>query len=409
MAMRNIDFEALRSLRDRHGAAFPRGRVVCREGDTTSEFYVVLQGSVEVSQKDKATGEKRILFTVPAGGFFGEMSCFSGLPRSATCIAAEDSVLLYFNQDTAIQLLRASPRFALGVIQSLCDRLRNANERIARLEESGATPAPPVQTAATQPTAAKQALATMASNAAVAAAAAGRDVPPPEYNRAFLWGKLTQCPVSGTKFTALNVRPDVAKVKTRDSDFREVYEGANPGWYLVYVCPECLFAAYPDDFNNLPAPEIAAINNTIVQRKEIAAAHDLNGERSVEAAMAAYRLAVHCYSLRGPNHQRMGGLYQRLAWLCREVGDTQTEQRYLAEALLAFRSALEQPKPSEPEAELMLLYTVGEINLRLGNPVEAVKTFAQASQHAEFKKQPEIQRLTRDRWTEARGMARPRA
>ena len=408
MAMRNIDFEALRSLRDRHGAGFPRGRVICREGDTTSEFYVVLQGSVEVSQKDKATGEKRVLFTVPAGGFFGEMSCFSGLPRSATCIAAEDSVLLYFNQDTAIQLLRASPRFALGVIQSLCDRLRNANERIAGLEAPGAqpeprTPAPPVS-------AAKQALSKMAANAAVAAAtAAGRDVPAPEYNRAFLWGKACQCPVSTTRFTALNVRPDVAKVKSRDSDLRDVYEGANPGWYLVYVCPDCFFAAYPDDFADVAPTEVAAIKATLAQRKEIAAGHDLNGERSLEAAIAAYRLAVHCYSLRASDHQRMGGLYQRLAWLCREAGESQTEQRYLAETLMSFRSALEQQKPSEPEAELMLLYTIGEINLRLGNPVEAVKHFAQASQHPEFKKQPDIQRLTRDRWTEARGMARPRA
>jgi CRP-like cAMP-binding protein/uncharacterized protein (DUF2225 family) len=403
MAMRNIDFEALRSLRDRHGAAFPRGRVICREGDTTSEFYVVLQGSVEVSQKDTSTGEKRVLFTVSSGGFFGEMSCFSGLPRSATCIAAEDSVLLYFNQDTAVQLLRASPRFALGVIQSLCDRLRNANERIARLETPSPPAAPP-----SQPTAVKQAISTIASNAAVAAAAAGRDVPPPEYNRAVIWGKLCQCPVSNTRFTALNVRPDVAKVKSRDTDFRDIYEGANPTWYLVYVCPECLFAAYPDDFAALSAAESAAIAGTLAQRREIAAGHDLHGERSLEAATAAYRLAVHCYSLRAPDHHRMGGLYQRLAWLRREAADSQAEQRYLAEAIMSLRAALDQPKPRPPEVELALLYSIGEISLRLGNPVEAVKSFAQASQHPEFKKQPDIQRLTRDRWTEARAMARPR-
>jgi uncharacterized protein (DUF2225 family)/CRP-like cAMP-binding protein len=404
MAMRNIDFEALRSLRDRHGAAFPRGRVICREGDTTSEFYVVLQGSVEVSQKDTSSGDKRVLFTVAAGGFFGEMSCFSGLPRSATCIAAEDSVLLYFNQDTAIQLLRASPRFALGVIQSLCDRLRNANERIARLEAPSSPAAPPAPAAPARP-----AVNTMASNAAVAAAAAGRDVPPPEYNRAVLWGKLCQCPVSNTRFTALNVRPDVAKVKARDTDLRDVYEGANPTWYLVYVCPECLFAAYPEEFAALPATEATAIASTLPQRREIAAGHDLHGERSLEAAAAAYRLAVHCYSLRGPDHQRMGGLYQRLAWLSREAGDAQAEQRYLAEALMSLRAGLDQPKARPPEVELAMLYSIGELHLRLGNPVEAVRSFAQASQHPEFKKQPDIQRLTRDRWTEARGMARPRA
>ena len=131
---RNIDFEALRGLRDRHGATFARGRMICREGDTTSQFYVVLQGSVEVSQKDRLTGQRQVLFTIPPGGFFGEMSCFGGLPRSATCVAAEDSVVLSFTQETAVQLLRASPQFALGVIQTLCDRLRGANERIGALE-----------------------------------------------------------------------------------------------------------------------------------------------------------------------------------------------------------------------------------------------------------------------------------
>ena len=60
---------------------------------------------------------------------------------------------------------------------------------------------------------------------------------------------------SSTRFTALNVRPDVAKVKVRESDFHEVYEGANPSWYLVYVCPVCLFAAYPDDFGNVAAED----------------------------------------------------------------------------------------------------------------------------------------------------------
>jgi CRP-like cAMP-binding protein len=133
---RNIDFEALRALRDRHGATFPRGRMICREGDTTSQFYVVLQGSVDVSQRDRLTGQRRVLDTIPPGGFFGEMSCFGGSPRSATCVAAEDAVVLSFTQETAIQLLHASPQFALGVIQTLCDRLRGANERIGALENA---------------------------------------------------------------------------------------------------------------------------------------------------------------------------------------------------------------------------------------------------------------------------------
>src|SRR5437763_15788032 len=105
-AIRNIDFEALRALRDRHGAVYPKGRVIFRHGHTSPEFYVVRQGSVELSLTDKDSGVKQVLHIAPPGDFFGEMSCFGGDPRSATAIANEDNtVLLQFNQETAISLL----------------------------------------------------------------------------------------------------------------------------------------------------------------------------------------------------------------------------------------------------------------------------------------------------------------
>src|SRR5205814_8268955 len=81
----------------------------------------------------------------------------------------------------------------------------------------------------------------LASSAAAAASAARpgavvKDVPPPEYDKAKFWGKVVVCPVSNTRFMALNVRPEAFQLKTRDSDFREVVSGPNPLWYVVYAC-----------------------------------------------------------------------------------------------------------------------------------------------------------------------------
>jgi hypothetical protein len=345
------------------------------------------------------------------------MSCFSGLPRSATAIAAEDSVLLFFNQDTAIQLLRASPRFALGVIQTLCDRIRGSNERIARLEAGGAVAAAPPAPASAQPTPARPsasasavAIAAATARPTTAAPASGaREIPAGAFDRQLYWAKVVTCPVSQVRFSALNVRPEATKLKARESDLREVYDGPNPLWYLAYVCPDCLYAAYPDDLPTLTSTEIARLASGSAARREMAAGADLAGERSVEAAFVAYRLAVDCYLQRPPNPQRLGGLYQRLAWLAREMKDEEAERANLAEALAQYSAALEKQRPTEPLAELMLIYTVGELSLRLSKPAEAVRFFAQASQHPEFRKQPEIQRLCRDRWTAARDLARPRA
>src|SRR2546425_528094 len=302
--VRNIDFEALRGLRDRHGAAYPKGRVIFRRGDTSPEFYVILQGSVELSITNPETGAKSVLLIAPAGDFFGEMSCFGGQPRSATAIANEDStVLLHFNQETAIQLLRASPRFALGVIQRLTDRVSIANAKIEELSAQLAGGA-----------------SARAAASAARAANPTRDVPPPAFGR------------------------------------------------------------------------------------QLAAGRNLGGERQIEDASAAFRLAVDCYSLRSPNHQRLGGIYHRLAWLCRERADAANETRYLAEALQQYLSGIEQAQPPDPTVELMTLYLIGELHLRLGDPVAAVTWLQKASQHPAFRQQPEVQRLTRERWGEARAM-----
>src|SRR5687767_5431418 len=116
-----------------YGVKYPRGWVIFREGDTSSDMFVVLDGSVELTIRDPDSGETRLVRSVAKGEFFGEMSCFLGRSRSATAIAAEDSVLLTFNKDAAIQMLRTRPRFAVGVIQTLCDRIVRDGETIVKL------------------------------------------------------------------------------------------------------------------------------------------------------------------------------------------------------------------------------------------------------------------------------------
>ena len=70
---------------------------------------------------------------------------------------------------------------------------------------------------------------------------------------------------------------------------------------------------------------------------------------------------------------------------------------------------MKDSRPTDPVLELTTAYSIGDLHLRLASPTDAVKWFAQASQLPEFKKQPEIQRLLRERWLEARDIVRARA
>ncbi len=64
-----------------------------RQGDAGNELYIVRRGSVATSIS-LPDGESREIAVFKSGDFFGEMSIFENAPRSATCTAREDSVLL---------------------------------------------------------------------------------------------------------------------------------------------------------------------------------------------------------------------------------------------------------------------------------------------------------------------------
>ena len=127
------ELAALRKLCDQYGVNYKSGRVIVRENEKSTDLYVLLTGAVKFTIKDPETGSARLLRTIHAGEIFGEISCFSGLPRSASAIAIEDSQLLRFSRETAVELIRASPEFAIRVIQTLGDRLRANTELLAKV------------------------------------------------------------------------------------------------------------------------------------------------------------------------------------------------------------------------------------------------------------------------------------
>jgi CRP-like cAMP-binding protein len=123
----------LAQLCQRYGVHYAPGAVIVHEQDPTDELYFVVSGRVEFSVC--AEGGRQVFGSAGRGTLFGEVSCFGGLPRSATATAVADAFLLRFDRPMAMQLVATSPRFALRVIQTLGDRLRTATVRAA-------TPAP---------------------------------------------------------------------------------------------------------------------------------------------------------------------------------------------------------------------------------------------------------------------------
>ena len=92
-------------------------KVLIREGDRGREFFVLIEGAVEVSAKGVAVN------TLRDGQFFGEMALVSDVPRNATVTALTPVRVLVITDRAFKRLLGESPQIEHKVLRALGDRL----------------------------------------------------------------------------------------------------------------------------------------------------------------------------------------------------------------------------------------------------------------------------------------------
>src|ERR1051326_5828862 len=72
---------------------FKAGQIIIREGEIGGLFYVITEGTVQVTIAN-ADGESIVLQEIDPGGFFGELSMLTNEARSAQVRALSDVTTL---------------------------------------------------------------------------------------------------------------------------------------------------------------------------------------------------------------------------------------------------------------------------------------------------------------------------
>jgi|SRR5215207_6243416 CRP-like cAMP-binding protein len=123
IALTGIDFDLL----SRYGGkpvSFGKGDVIFREGDVADCFYVIRDGTIDI------TLGNRVLKPLQRGDIFGEMSLIDGMPRSANAVAQTKATVIPINEEQFLFLVGKLPYFALNVMRVLAMRLRDMNRAI---------------------------------------------------------------------------------------------------------------------------------------------------------------------------------------------------------------------------------------------------------------------------------------
>ena len=112
---------------------FAPGETLFEEKDEGTDLYVLLKGSLRVLKRGKL-----IAVIDEPGTYFGEMSVLLGIPRTATVVAAEESLLLVVPQDHLDDFFGTTPHLALRIARGLAERLaRTTHDLVETWEATG--------------------------------------------------------------------------------------------------------------------------------------------------------------------------------------------------------------------------------------------------------------------------------
>lgn len=214
-----------------------------------------------------------------------------------------------------------------------------------------------------------------------------------------LYDREYECPICDKKFTTKKVRRSAIRLESRESDFKPNYNGENPLHYMVCVCPNCGYSALESEFNSIDNSKIPNVRKNIGNNWIKRSFGEI---RDVDVAIETYKLALVSGQVSELKYSLMGLISLRLAWLYRDKGSVD-ENRYLSLAKVYYEKAYNEEYLDEnPDNEIQILFSLGEINRRLACFDEAVKWFAKTLDHKDIKKKRHIEIKARDQWSEAK-------
>lgn len=95
----------------------PAGQVLTRQGQSGHEFFIVLDGEVEVRQGD------RVIATRGRGDYLGEIALLDERPRTATVVATTPVSVEVLNRREFMSLLAETPELSEQIMATVARRL----------------------------------------------------------------------------------------------------------------------------------------------------------------------------------------------------------------------------------------------------------------------------------------------
>jgi len=121
-------------------ASYPEGHAFTRQGDLADGMYILLDGSVRVTQRDEIAGLSQEVKELHVGELFGLISLISHMPAVATCTATSEVSAAQLSREDFDRLVHEAPQLghhlhymvAVQLARDLQNRNRSMRELLKR-------------------------------------------------------------------------------------------------------------------------------------------------------------------------------------------------------------------------------------------------------------------------------------
>ena len=107
---------------------YASGETIFAEGDASDLCFQIFSGRVQIVLDTDGRG--KVVAELGPGEVFGEMGIIDDGPRSATAVAAEETVCIGYAPDDILEQIDRNPATMTAIMKTLIQRLRDANRTI---------------------------------------------------------------------------------------------------------------------------------------------------------------------------------------------------------------------------------------------------------------------------------------
>lgn len=331
---------------------FKANEYICYEGQPGNAMYIVLRGVVGVYVSNVASAQTEVA-RIMAGDFFGEMSLFDNLPRSASCIALEDVICIEIGKDKLVDFFGACPNMAMMMLENMSGRIRRLDNELYKSEKYlQKEPVLPFEIPEPYNF--------------------SHIVEEPPHDRAFMEIVSTTCPICGKSINSVSLKKHIMSIRKVDGDGRVKYKECDPLWYDIWSCPYCHYSNHYQHFFHVLEFKKEIIHKLIKEKQNPQLLKATFMKTPFDHLFLKYIQAIHINQVTNSSDiVLIGKLWLNLYWLFDDAADDIMKNYCAEKAIYFLEKSVNENKITDAYSKQSFMVTLANLYAESGKYDEA--------------------------------------